>query len=102
VDFIRHILGLRRLSNREEQIKAAFDEFIAAHPAFTATQVNFLRVLRSVVLRKAPVTAQDLQQPPFTRFGRDAASRLFDPPTLAEILDFANRVAVLPARQQPA
>lgn len=92
-DFVRHILGLRPLLDREEQIKRAFDEFIAAHPQFTADQITFVRMIRSVVLRHTPLTRDDLNETPFTYFGTQPADRLFEPKTLEEILQFANRFA---------
>jgi type I restriction enzyme R subunit len=90
VDFIRHVLGLSHLASREEEIKAAFDRFLAEHPHFIATQIRFLRAVRSQVLRQVALTAQDLQRPPFTRIGD--VNRLFDATQVREILDFANRL----------
>lgn len=90
VDFLRHVLGLSRLASREEQIAATFDEFIAAHPTYSARQINFLRALRSAVLRRAKLTSNDLEQPPFSRIGD--VHRLFRDNEINEILDFANRL----------
>jgi type I restriction enzyme, R subunit len=91
-DFVRHVLGMQPLLDREEQIKRAFDEFIAAHPQFTADQITFVRMIRSIVLRHAPVTRDDLNDAPFTYFGTQPADRLFESRTLEEILTFANRL----------
>jgi type I restriction enzyme R subunit len=90
VDFVRHILGLSHLASQEEEIKAAFDRFMAEHPHFTATQIRFLRAVRSQVLRHVALTAQDLQRLPFTRIGD--VNRLFDAAQVQEILDFANQL----------
>lgn len=90
-DFLRHILGLSRLPSREEQITAAFDAFIAAHPRFNAAQLMFLRTVRSAVLRQARLTTEDLERPPFSRVG--AARGLFSADELDEIVTFANRLA---------
>jgi type I restriction enzyme R subunit len=87
VDFMRHILGLSRLTSREEEISAAFAAFIERHPQFTARQMTFLRVLRSQVLHQARLTAQDLDRPPFDRIGR--VQQLFRADELAEMLAFA-------------
>ncbi len=91
VDFARHVLGLSQLPSREAQITAAFDRFIADHHGFTATQIRFLRALRTVMLRQTSVTVADLQRPPLNREGDP--QRLFEPRQLHEILDFANRLA---------
>jgi type I restriction enzyme R subunit len=90
-DFLQHILGLSRLPSREEQIKNAFEEFIANHPYFNSTQVNFLRVVRSAVLRRAKLSTRDLEKPPFTNVGR--VSELFSEDEIDEILTFANNLA---------
>ena len=90
VDFLRHILGLSHLASREEDIKTAFDRFLSEHPHFTATQIRFLRAVRSQVLRHVALTTQDLQRLPFTRIGD--VNRLFDASQVREILDFANRL----------
>ena len=91
VDFVRHILGLARLPSREEEIAAAFDAFIAEHPHFTATQIRFLRAMRSLVIRKTQLTREDLQRPPLNRAGDP--QRLFSEQELKHILAFANRLA---------
>ena len=88
-DFLRHILGLSHLPNREEQIAAAFDRFIADHPHFTARQITFLRVVRSQVMRRAQLSAADLERAPFNRVGK--AQQLFNPAELDEMLAFANQ-----------
>jgi len=91
VDFLKHILGLSRLPSREENIKNAFEEFIAKHPHFNATQVNFLRVVRSAVLRQAKLSTRDLERPPFSHVGR--VYELFSQSEIDEILSFANSFA---------
>ncbi|YAF96868.1 MAG: type I restriction-modification enzyme R subunit C-terminal domain-containing protein [Nodularia sp. CChRGM 3473] len=66
IDFLRHILGLVQITSQEEEISTAFEEFIAAHPGFSAKQIYFLRTMRSAILRRARLTVHDLQQPPFS------------------------------------
>jgi type I restriction enzyme R subunit len=90
--FLRHILGLQVLPSREDQIAAAFEGFLAAHPHFTATQVLFLRTVRSAVLRGTRLTEHDLQRLPFSRVG--PVARLFPPDQVTQIIEFANGLAV--------
>lgn len=89
-DFLNHIFGLKHLASREEQIKTAFDQFIAAHPYFTATQINFVRTIRSAILRGTKLSNTDLQNPPFSRVGR--VTTLFSDNELSEVLNFANNL----------
>lgn len=91
LDFVRHILGLSQLPSREDEIKAAFDAYIAKHPEYTATQVRFLRAVRSSVLHRARLSTRDLERPPFSNIGD--VYRLFTPPQIDELLAFANRLA---------
>lgn len=89
-DLLRTILKPANLTNWDEQIKIAFDEFIASHPHFSSKQIIFVRTIRSAVLRRAKLSSQDLEQPPFNRVG--AAQALFSPQELTEVLDFANKL----------
>jgi type I restriction enzyme R subunit len=91
IDFLRHILGLSDLPSREEQIKEAFEVFIAQHSRFSARQVNFLRVIRSAVLRRTQLTSRDLEMPPFSHVGQ--VRELFSETEIYEILQFANSFA---------
>jgi type I restriction enzyme R subunit len=91
VAFLRHILKLEPLAGRTTQIREAFDAFIATHPHFTATQIQFLRTVRTAVLRGAenaatvrPLTEASLSLPPFSRIG--AVDTLFTPAERAEII----------------
>lgn len=89
--FLRHILGLDQLQSRSKQITASFEEFIDAHPHFTATQINFLRTVRKAILGGSKLTAEAMEQPPFSRVG--SVQHLFSEEERAEIIDLANRFA---------
>lgn len=89
--FLRHILGLDVLQSRAKQITELFDEFISAHPHFTATQINFLRTVRSAVLSGARLSGEAMEQPPFSRVGE--VQNLFTEDERAEIVSLANRFA---------
>ncbi|RRR73152.1 MAG: DEAD/DEAH box helicase [Candidatus Viridilinea halotolerans] len=91
VDLLRHVLGVQPLPGREEHIKAAFDAFVAAHPGLTATQITFLRTLRTAALRRAQITPADFARPPFSQIG--VAEKLFASEKLAELLALTNSLA---------
>jgi type I restriction enzyme R subunit len=91
VDFVRHILGLSQLKSREEAIRADFDKYLAQHPEFTSTQLQFLRAVRAAVIRRAVLTTRDLERLPFARIGD--VHHLFTPPQVDEVLAIANRLA---------
>ena len=91
VDFLRDMLGLSTLPGREQQIRGAFEAYIAAHPRYTAVQIQFLRTIAAAVVSRARLTTADLERPPFSRAG--AARRLFTDGELDEIVQLANRLA---------
>ncbi len=88
LDLLKHILRLGLLPSREEEIRRTFDAFLATRSFYTATQILFLRTVRSAVLERARLTPADLERPPFSRVG--AASSIFSGEELAEILTLAN------------
>jgi type I restriction enzyme, R subunit len=88
-DCLRHILCEgARIPNREDRIHAAFDAFIAAHCYLRANQLNFLRAVKSAVLRHGRVNRAALSEPPLSRVGRIEA--LFAPQDIEELLQLAN------------
>jgi type I restriction enzyme R subunit len=89
IDFLRHILKVAELPNREAEITRAFEAFIQAHPQYRASQLQFLRLVRSAVIARAQLTTEAFTLPPFTRIGQ--AEVLFTPQQLAEIVAFANQ-----------
>ncbi len=89
-DFLRHILSENaHLPNREERINAEFDHFIAQHGYLRANQLNFLRAIKTAVLRHGRITRATLSEPPLSRVGRVEA--LFPPQEIEELVTFANQ-----------
>jgi type I restriction enzyme R subunit len=90
-DFLRHILCENaHLPNREERINEAFERFIAQHGYLRANQLNFLRAIKTAVLRHGRITRAALNEPPLSRVGRVEA--LFPPQEIEELIVFANRL----------
>jgi len=89
LDFLRHILGTRPLLTREEQIHAAFNDFIATHTHFTVTQHDIVRAVRSAALRGTPLQPTDLERPPFSRIGR--VQQLFSNEEIMALVNLANQ-----------
>ncbi|SDU40927.1 type I restriction endonuclease subunit R [Desulfobacula phenolica] len=90
-DFMKHILNISKLPDREEQIKQAFEQFIHAHGFMSASQINFLRAIRAAVLRHAKISKELLYKPPLSRVGQ--VENLFAPKEIEEIINFANHLA---------
>ena len=56
----------------------------------SASQINFLRGVRAVVLRHAKVTHEQLHRPPLSRIG--PVEDMFHGAEIEEIIAFANRL----------
>jgi type I restriction enzyme R subunit len=91
-DFLRHILEIAKLPSREESISHAFDAWVNAHPALSATQLMFVRTLRKAVLERAELSSlETLRQSPFTSIGDPEA--LFPKRELDDLLHLAQSLA---------
>ena len=99
VDLIQLAIGLIHLKSRAELIGEAFDRFIVSHHEYSANQILFIRSVRTVLVqeaeraRKIDLTYNNLFEPPFTSFGRDAAERLFTKQQIDELLGFIEQLA---------
>ena len=89
IDFLRHILKVAELPNREAEITRAFETFIQTHPQYRASQLQFLRLVRSAAIARARLTTESFTLLPFSRIG--PVDVLFTPQQLAEIVSFANQ-----------
>lgn len=67
IQFIKHILGLEKLSPWAETVTKAFDDFIAQHTTLTEMQIRFLQTLRTFVLQTGKIAKQDLIAAAFTQ-----------------------------------
>ena len=73
VEFIRHILGLTKLPNKDDMIEEAFSGFLLTKN-FNADQINFIRILESVFISKKSIAFADFYDPPFSNIGKPLAS----------------------------
>ncbi len=89
----RQTLELDSLPDYRELVSRQFERYIAAR-RYTADQIRFLRAVQSVFLQKRRLAPADLYEPPLDMFGADAVDRLFTEEEVAEVVEFANRMAV--------
>jgi type I restriction enzyme, R subunit len=99
LDLIRLAIGMIRLQTRAEVVGETFDRFIANHQDYSADQILFLRTIRTVLVQEAErtqkvhLTYNDLFEPPFTTFGRNAVERLFTREQIDEVLGLVEQLA---------
>jgi type I restriction enzyme, R subunit len=86
VEFIRHILGLTKLPNKDDMIEEAFSGFLLTKN-FNADQINFIRILESVFISKKSIAFRDFYDPPFSNMGKPLTS-YFEKEELLELEKF--------------
>ncbi len=92
IQFIKHILGLEKLSSFSETVTNAFDAFIALHNDYTQQQIRFLLTLKTFILQTGDVSKKDLVSPPFTLIHPNGIRGVFSSRDIDEILELANRL----------
>lgn len=92
IQFMRHILGLEKLSTWSEEVTLKFDRFIAEHNnLYTSKQIHFLEALKLFILQTRDIEKKDLISPPFTQFHSRGIQGLFTPSEIAEIYAFSEQ-----------
>ncbi|MGI0148525.1 MAG: type I restriction-modification enzyme R subunit C-terminal domain-containing protein, partial [Thermoplasmata archaeon] len=84
------ILGLEKLVSWSETVSRAFDQFIAEHNTFSATQIRFLQTLKTFILQTGRVERRDLIEAPFTQLHPYGIRGLFQAGEIEEILAFSD------------
>jgi type I restriction enzyme R subunit len=92
VQFIKKLLGLYEFPHPEKKIDEAFKTFMIEKNYLSADQVNFLRTVETVFLRKHHIEYSDLFEPPFTNFGPNAPVPLLKKDDLDEMLNICKNL----------
>ena len=90
VEFIKHILGLQKLPDREEKIRDAFNTYLV-EKNLTANQILFLRVVLQVFLQEKEITMEKFFNYPFTNIP-GAPTPLFSKQELKEIIRLCEKL----------
>ncbi len=92
-EFLKHILNVKKLKTPEEKIDEEFRNFIARHnQVYSADQINFLRTLQTVFVKKKHIDFGDLFEAPFTNFGVNAPMPLFEEQELKELVGLCQKL----------
>lgn len=92
IQFIQHILGLKKLESWTETIEAKFDEFIKRHNTFGHLQIQFLQTLKTFILQNRKVERQNLVDRPFTQIHPNGIRGVFKPTEIEEVVEFIERL----------
>jgi type I restriction enzyme R subunit len=93
IQFIRHILGLEILESFPQTVTKAFEYFILKHTNLSSRQLDFLNLLKEVILERETVQRRDLIESPFTVLHPQGIRGLFTPAEIKEILELTERLA---------
>jgi len=93
LQFIRHILGLEPLTSFPEEVGAAFDQFIRAHNTLNSRQLEFLALLRDVLIEREKVEKHDLIAAPFTVIHPQGIRGVFSAAQIHDILRLTTQLA---------
>lgn len=92
VQFLQHILGLKKLESWAETVEASFDSFIARHNTFGALQIQFLQTLKTFILQNRKVQRENLVDRPFTQIHPNGIRGVFRPAEIGEVIDFVEKL----------
>jgi type I restriction enzyme R subunit len=95
LEFLRNLLELEGIPGYEEIVDRQFSQFISTH-SFNGNQIRFLRGVQQVFLQKRKLHVADLYDPPLDRFGVNAVERWFTHQQVDEIMDFTEKLVVVP------
>lgn len=92
IQFIKHILELEHLRSFTEVVTEGFDQFMTSHNNLSEQQIQFIRTLRTFILRTGKVEKKDLVLDPFTKVDPDGILGVFTPNEIDEIMKFTNKL----------
>jgi type I restriction enzyme R subunit len=93
LQFIRHILGIEPLHSFPETVQVAFDQFLHSHSDLDSRQLEFLSLLKKVLIERETLEKKDLIHAPFTVIHPQGIRGVFTPAVIEEILAFTEKLA---------
>jgi len=92
-EFIKHILGLYNYPSPDSKIRDAFNTYIIENnKQYNADQLNFIRTLQTMFIRKKHIEFSNLWNAPFTNFGTNAPMPMFSQEDLNAFISICNGV----------
>ncbi len=93
IQFMKHILGCEPLLTTETIISNAIDRFIAKHLNYSSKQIEFMMVLKKVLIDNNRITRKDLTLAPFTQLNQKGILGLFDKIQREEIIALIEKIS---------
>jgi type I restriction enzyme R subunit len=92
LSFLRELFEIEGLPDYQDVVRRNFEDFIAQRQ-FNSNQIQFLRAVQNVFLKKRRLEVADLYEEPLDRFGEDAVERWFREEQVDELIEFTERLA---------
>ncbi len=93
IQFIKHILGIEVLKSFPETVSEAFEHFFKIHNNLSKRQLEFLSLLKNVIIEREKIEKKDLISSPFTIIHPQGIRGVFNPREINEILVLTNQLA---------
>ncbi|MEZ8801563.1 DEAD/DEAH box helicase family protein [Vibrio splendidus] len=93
IQFIRHILGVEVLDSFPETVGKGFEQFIQTHTTLTSRQLEFLSLLKNVIIEREKIEKKDLISTPFTVIHPQGIRGVFSPNEINDILQLTEQLA---------
>ncbi|MGC4040346.1 MAG: DEAD/DEAH box helicase family protein [Flavobacterium sp.] len=93
VQFVKHILGIEILESFPDTVAKSFEHFITEHNYLNSRQLEFLQLLKNVMIEKGDVEKKDLINAPFTIIHPDGIRGIFSGKEIDEIIEFVNQLS---------
>ena len=90
--FLGKLFKIEALPDYQEVVRRNFEDFIAQRQ-FNSNQIQFLRAVQNVFLKKRRLEVPDLYEAPLDRFGEDAVERWFTQEEMDELIQFTEHFA---------
>ncbi len=88
LSFLPELFEIEALPDYQDVVRPYFEDFIAQRQ-FNSNQMQFLRVVQNVFLKKRRLEVPDLYEAPLDRFGEDAVERWFTEEEVDDLIEFA-------------
>jgi type I restriction enzyme R subunit len=92
LSFLRELFEIEGLPDYQDVVRRNFEDFIAQRQ-FNSNQIQFLRAVQNVFLKKRRLEVPDLYEEPLDRFGEDAVERWFTQEEVDELIEFTEKLA---------
>lgn len=90
--FLGELFEIETLPDYQKVIRRNFEDFIAQHQ-FSRNQIQFLRMVQNVFLKKRQLEVPDFYKAPSDRFGEGVVKRWFSEEEVDELIKFTEKLA---------